>query len=252
MSSAGQMTVWEDGVVLADEVVAPGVGRIPPRFPGIGRAAQRCLLDAGGEVVDHSLEPDVEPLVLVTGHRDGNAPLDIAGDRASLESFHVVPGEVQYRGPPEVFVVLEIAQDRRPELGQVQNKVLRLADHRNRTVDLRPRITKLQRIQDLAAVVALVAAGLGIATIGTGALDIAVGEKAPERLRVELVLPLGVQVPVTEQGQKDALGDRVMVRGVRVREESMRCRCRAASPGTAGESARRPRSRSFPLALPAV
>ena len=63
------------------------------------------------------------------------------------------------------------------ERRQVEEEVVRLAEHRRRPVDLRARIDQLGRVELVAAVVALVAACLRVTADRARSLDVAVRER---------------------------------------------------------------------------
>jgi len=77
-------------------------------MPGISRAPVLCPLDAGREVADDRLEPDVQAFALVPWQRDRNAPVDVARDRPSAQLFDIIAGKVDDVGPPVILVVVKI------------------------------------------------------------------------------------------------------------------------------------------------
>ncbi len=81
------------------------------------------------------------------------------------------------------------------------------------------RVDQLGRVEQVAAVVALIAARVGIVADVTLALDVAVGQEALFEIAVEQFLLLFVEVAAFEQQQKDVLRDLVVVLGVGVREQ---------------------------------
>ena len=62
-----------------------------------------------------------------------------------------------------------------------------------------------RRVEQVAAVVALIAAGVGVMAQVTLALDVAVGQEPSFRRSVPLRLLLAIQVAVVEQGGEDVL-----------------------------------------------
>jgi hypothetical protein len=80
-------------------------------------------------------------------------------------------------------------------------------------------VLQFERVVDAPAVVALVAARIGIAAVGALALDVAVGQE----LHGDRVVPLALHVFVDEAGlpvaRKHLLGDFPMIGGVGVRVE---------------------------------
>jgi hypothetical protein len=69
------------------------------------------------------------------------------------------------------------------ERRQVEEEVLGLDEDRRLAVDLGARVDQFLGLELVAAVVALVAAGLAVATDRAGALDVAVGRVRPVRRR---------------------------------------------------------------------
>ena len=92
----------EDDVVLAHEVVVARVRVLPPLPPRVRRAAVVRPLDARGEVADHGVEPDVDPLrvLRIAVDRHGHAPVDVARHRARLQLAHEPEREVLDVRPP--------------------------------------------------------------------------------------------------------------------------------------------------------
>ena len=170
----------EDDVVLAHEVVGQRLGVVPPLPPALGVARIRAgPLDGGRQVADHRVEPDVEPLGGLLGpaldrHRD--APVDVAGHRPRLEVLDEVERELDDVGPPGAgrLAALEVLLERLGQRRQVEEEVLGLDELRRLAVDLRPRVDQVGRVELVAAVVALVAARVGVPADRAGALDVAV------------------------------------------------------------------------------
>src|SRR5690606_39772033 len=90
------------------------------------------------------------------------------------------------------------------------------------TVDPRARVDQVDRVELVAAVVALVTPGPLEAADRAGALDVAVGQGAPAGGRDR---PLGLlldHVPVAVQGEEQLLGHRVAVAGGGAGEQVVR------------------------------
>ena len=159
----------EGDVVLAHEVVGQRLGVVPPLAPAVGLAEAAGPLDRGRQVADDRVEPDVEPLgrlVAPALERHGDAPVDVAGHRARADVVEDVEAELDDVGAPRAarLAALEPLAQRVGERGQVEEEVLGLDELRRLAVDLGPRVDQVGRLELVAAVVALVAAGLGVAS----------------------------------------------------------------------------------------
>ena len=176
----------EGDVVLAHEVVRDRLRVVPPLAPALGVARAAGPLDRGREVADDGVEPHVEPLGRVVApaverHRD--APVDVAGHRPRADVVEDVQAELDDVGPPGARrrALLEPRAQRVGERRQVEQEVLGLDEHRCLAVDPAARVDEVGGVELVAAVVALVAAGLAVAADRAGALDVAVGQGAPGR-----------------------------------------------------------------------
>ncbi|MPM73045.1 hypothetical protein SDC9_120021 [bioreactor metagenome] len=167
----------EDDVVLAHEHVAASAGVVPPVAPGVGIAGALGPFDRCRQVAGDRVEPDVDALHVVVApavDRDLDAPVEVAGDGARLELLDVVVAEVQHVGTPVLAGVepfLQLVGQR----GQIQEEVLGLTELRSLSVDAAVRVDQVDRIELVAAVVALVAPGELELADRAGALDVAVG-----------------------------------------------------------------------------
>jgi hypothetical protein len=97
------------------------------------------------------------------------------------------------------------------ELGKIKEEVLRLSRNRSVAADLALRVDQLKRIEQLAAVVALVAPGVGEVAVRALALDEAVCEEALVSLAVGLLHLALKDVAVGVEVAEDILGDLDMV-----------------------------------------
>src|SRR3990170_1392749 len=97
--------------------------------------------------------------------------------------------------------------------------MLGVTRHRAATIRLAARLDQVQRVKQIAAVIALVAARFLEATNRTSTLDVTVRQKAPFRLRVELRLGVTVEKLRLMKAKEEVLGDTMVVFGVRVGEE---------------------------------
>src|SRR5207245_3943077 len=98
----------------------------------------------------------------------------------------------------------------------------RFAELRRRAVDGGARIDEIDGIELVAAVVALVAARLGIAADRTRALDVAVGERLAARGGERAERRLLDEVAVLVQRAEDILRDAIVVARRRPRERVVR------------------------------
>ena len=214
----------EDDVVLAHEVVALGLRVGPPQPPGLGVAGPLRPLDRGGEVADHRVEPDVQPLhrlVAPALERDRHAPVDVAGDGARLELGDEVLAELEHVRPP-VGPRLQPRGQGAGQRGQVEEEVLGLDELRRLAVDLGARVDEVDRVELVAAVVALVAARAAVAADRAGALDVAVGQRPAGRRADRAHLHARDDVAVAVQREEQLLHDGVVVQRRRPREEVVR------------------------------
>src|SRR5260370_34566671 len=123
----------ERDIVLADEVVGldrrGGLGGNPPRFPGFRRSLSLGPFYRGGEVADHSVEPDVDTLAFIAIQRNGYAPVQVACDGAGAQPlFQPVHGKTKRVGAPEILALGEPSQQRFLEFGSVQEEMFRRAN----------------------------------------------------------------------------------------------------------------------------
>ena len=212
----------EDDVVLAHEVVRLGVRLVPPGPPGVRVAAAPGPLDGRGQVPDHRVEPDVDPLVRPVPpavERNGHAPVQVPRDRPRLQVVQEVEGELEHVRPPVARLGLQPAAQHLGERRQVQEVVLGLAEDRRLAVDLGPGVDQVGRVELVAAVVALVAAGARVAADRAGALDVAVGQRPAGGRRDRAQRGLAEDVAVLQQPDEDLLGDRVVVQRGRPGEQ---------------------------------
>ena len=94
-----------------------------------------------------------------------------------------------------------------PYLGQVHEQVLRRLDDGRGAADLAARLDQLDGVDELAALVALVAARVVVATQRADAFDEAVGEEAMTALAQQLIDAVARDAAVTLQRPEDVLSD---------------------------------------------
>ncbi len=102
---------------------------------------------------------------------------------------------------------------------QVEEEVLGLDERRDLAVDPRMRLDEVGGVELVAAVVALVAAGLAVAADRAGALDVAVGQCPAGRRADRAAGGLLDHVAVAPVAGEQLLRDGVVVEGRRPREE---------------------------------
>jgi len=117
------------------------------------------------------------------------------------------------------FRPVQVVLQRLGEAGQVQEVVLGFAHDRRGAIDLAAGINQARRVQQGAAVIALVAACIGEAADVTGAFHQAVGQEAVRGLAVKLLLDLLEKIAALQQDHEDVLGYPVVVVGVGMREQ---------------------------------
>lgn len=187
----------ERDVVLGHELgVAHGVvGLVPPRLPVAGltvRGGVRPFLRRT-DVLDRGVEPDVEDLALGRQLRPGvgrdrHTPVQIPGDGPVVQALgQPLAGDRGRQLRPLLLVERHPRLDLVLELRLEQEQVLGLTDLQlGGTADRRTGVQQVGRVEHAGAVLALVAAGLVVAAVRTGALDVPVGEEAAVDGRVDL------------------------------------------------------------------
>lgn len=102
---------------------------------------------------------------------------------------------------------LHVLHHRLLELRQVQEDVRRLPQHGSRAAELAPWLLELRGVEQRAAAVALVAAGVLVAALGARAAYVAIGEKLLQRGGVELLRGLGGGAALGVDRVEDVLAD---------------------------------------------
>ena len=209
----------EGDVVLADEVVRPGVGVLPEILPGVGLAAAFRPLHGGGQVADDGLEPDVDALAFVAFHRERNAPRQIAGYGAVFEAaLQEAAGGIGYVGTPKLLVANPV-QQRLLESRQAQEEVLGIAEVWRFAANAAPGFHQFNGVKGVAAAVALVAPGALVAAMGADALDVTVGQEPGAAGAVGQQHGVGVDVVLFLETLEDVLHHPPVVVGVRGGEQ---------------------------------
>ena len=106
------------------------------------------------------------------------------------------------------------------EFGQIEEVMLGLAlDEFLVGIVAAVRIDELDGIHKVAAVFALIAAGIGILAKVACAFHIAIGQEALFALAVEQGLPLLVQITALQQRAENILGHAMVILGIGMREQ---------------------------------
>mmetsp|Transcript_24631 Transcript_24631/g.66990 ORF Transcript_24631/g.66990 Transcript_24631/m.66990 type:complete len:386 (+) Transcript_24631:1586-2743(+) len=178
---------------------------MPPLPPALARIA-----GGDGDVADGRVEPHVEDLVLHALEGHGHTPLEVARDAPRLQApldpclrrrdGVVCPEAVHGR-------LVNPLNERLCECRQIEVHVVRGPRHGRGARRRAPRVDELRGVEQLAALVALVAARVVVATVRAGARDESVSEELTERFRVELLCGLLEEetalVAVHEDGLRD-------------------------------------------------
>ena len=204
----------EGDVVLRHElgVADVRVDVVPPRLP-VAAGGVRPLLRRA-DVLDGGVEPHVEDLAfgrqLRPGvRRDGDAPVQVTGDRAVVQAFRqplAGDGRRELRpvrlvpGHPLLDLVLQLRLEEEEVLGLPDLQVGGAGDRG-------ARVDQVGGVQDAGAVLALVAAGLVVAAVRAGALDIAVREETAVGGRVDLADRPLLDEAVLVEAAGEVLGD---------------------------------------------
>ena len=224
----GQQLGWPDlgvegDVVLAHEVVGQGLRVVPPVAPCLGVARPAGPLDRCRQIADDGVEPDIEPLGLITPavQRDRDAPVDVARHGPRPDVLEDVLAELDDVGAPGArrLALVEPLTERLRQRRQVEEEVLGLDELRGLAVDLAVWVQQLGRVELVAAVVALVATGLGVAADRARSLDVAVRQRAAGRRADRTTGGLLDHVAVGVDRREHLLRHRVVVRGRRTGEQ---------------------------------
>ena len=138
-------------------------------------------------IADGRVEPYVEYLTVGPLDGYGDTPVEVAGHRTGLQ-VHVEPRlalAIYVRTPLFMFLEDPLLQ---PVLIVVQGQipVLRLLQYGSGARDGRFRVDQFRRREVTSALLTLIAVGVGIATMGALASDVAVGEKLLSLFVIEL------------------------------------------------------------------
>ena len=160
-----------------------GVFALPPLLPRLGKKFL-CV----GDVPDRSVEPDIENLTLRSLDRNRNAPVKVTAHGARLQTAVNPALALAVDSTPPLLVLLKdpITQ---PRLVLIQRKipVSGLFLYRLGTAELGFRIDQFLRAKRASALLALISIGVRIATLRTGADDVAVSEEL-SGLRIVVLL----------------------------------------------------------------
>ena len=174
----------EDDIVLTDEVDELRILALPPLLPVV-----REQLLSVADIADGGVKPDIENLAF--GALDGNrhTPVKVTGDRTGLQAAVEPALNLAIDIGPPLFVAIEypLAQ---PLLIVLQRQIPVGGFFLDRlgAAQLRLWIDKLFRAESAAALLALVAVGVGVSALGASTDNIAVGE---ESLSLRIIVLLG-------------------------------------------------------------
>ena len=205
----------EGDVVFALEVVVQGIIVQPVVLPRLRGAGAVGPLDGGRQVTDDRIEPDVELLGTVVApaiNRHRHAPVDVASHGARAHVIDEVEGELQHVRAP-VLAGLQPLLEGLAHRREVEQEVLGVDELRRFSVDLGTRVDEVDRIQLVAAVIALVAAGIVRAADGAGAFDVAVRQSALRRRGDSALGGFFDHVAVLVEALEQLLDHRVVVPG---------------------------------------
>ncbi len=182
--------------------------------PAVGICTVARPLLACRQIADDRVVPDIDALAgAEVVNREFDTPVEITGDRSVEQALLIdpAPHEIQNVGTP-VGLVGEVGTDLGREIGIAEVEVFGLSQHRGGLGKLRPRVDQVGGIERAAALVALITASVVIGTVRTGALDVAIGQKALDVGIEELLTGALVDVPVVQLLQEHLLGDPSVVR----------------------------------------
>ncbi len=161
--------------VLADEVVQLGRAVLGPVGVEVQVVATVAEILEAGHVADGRVQPDIEVLARGIGNLEAEVGR-IAGDvpflQAGVQPFGDLVGHRFLQG-----AAAGPALEHLGEVGKLEEEVLGFAQHRGRAGDGRLGILQFGGRVGGAALLAVVAVLVGAATLGTGALDEAVGQE---------------------------------------------------------------------------
>ena len=127
--------------------------------------------------------------------------------------FDDAEGEVDDVLAPVLLVLREPVANAVVVGAEAQEEVLRVAQFRLGAVELAAAVGQVDRVEDVAAVVALVAAGVGVATDRAGALDITVEQEALLDRAVRELHARLVDVALLKQAEEHVLHHPCVVLG---------------------------------------
>ena len=169
----------ERDVVLAEELHVADIVALPPARASRVRHQLRPFLRRR-DVADRRIEPDVEHLAFEARPRHRHAPGEIARD-AAVAQVRGEPASRERRHERRPAVArVEPCAEAFDQRGLAQEQVAALAQLEvGRTGQRRARAEQVDRVEQRAAIVALVAARGSRPAMRTGAEHVAVGQEAP-------------------------------------------------------------------------
>ena len=215
----GEDDAVENDVVLANEMEEVRRRVLPPVAPVL--AILLAPFHGGGDVPNGGIQPNVQDLAICPFHGHRHPPIEVTGHGAAFQST-VDPRAAlsQHVGLPFLGVVMRLAVQRAlddvvaepifvPSHGEVPQR--RGPEHRCGAAEGGARVDELGGTQGLAAFLALVAVRTVMTTRGTGALDVAVGQKLLGLFVEKLFVGFDLKGPFVKQRQEKVLGHLVVL-----------------------------------------
>lgn len=174
----------EGHIVLAHELIEGNIiGVLPPLLPLVG------IVGRDGRIADASIKPHVNHLLLVARQGNRHTPLQISGDTAGFQALcqpRLGDGNAVLRPSILLVGVLEPLVNLGLQLLQANKDVRRVARDGSSAVDLASWVDELKRIQQAAALVALVTSGIVVVALRARSLDESVRQEGIVLLTVRL------------------------------------------------------------------
>ncbi|OPZ81765.1 MAG: hypothetical protein BWY77_00489 [bacterium ADurb.Bin431] len=177
----------KDDVVLADEMDQLGVGLKPVLLPGLGPALFLSPLFGGRDIADRGFEPDIDHLLLVTGHRHLDAPAQVAGHRALAQPLLEPAAHIIEDVLLPLYLVRQPLLEQGLEFIELEEEMPGLTQHRGASADLAVGMNELGLLERAAACLALIPARPGTVAARALALNEAIGEETGALFTVELL-----------------------------------------------------------------
>ncbi|EMR01121.1 hypothetical protein ADICEAN_03760 [Cesiribacter andamanensis AMV16] len=186
-------------IVLANKVQQAGIGALPVGLP-IAPFPLGPLLGSG-DVANGSIKPHIEHLAAGFGQGYGHTPVQVPGYGAGLQALLNPAFALSVDVGLPLFMLFK---DPLPQPGlillQGQVPVGSGAQYGLGTAEHGAGVDEVGGAQAGAAALALIAIGFGVAAIGAGTLDVAIGQKLGRLLIIILLTFLNFKSPLLLQG----------------------------------------------------